>query len=146
MRAVWNRVVDDADAFPQIEELAPEQAEPFFASQTYTAVAEKDGEIAGLYILHPNNIGRCRTIANASYAVRSDLRGCGIGELLVRDSLEQAARSGFHVLQFNAVVRSNTAAVHLYEKLGFTRLGSIPACYEKKDGSYEDLILFFHPL
>ncbi len=146
MRSIWNSVVEDADAFPQIEVLKPEEAETFFASQSYTAVAEKNGEVVGLYILHPNNTGRCATIANASYAVRKNIRGCGIGEKLVLDCLVQGANLGFHVLQFNAVVKSNTAAVHLYEKLGFIHLGTIPGCYEKKDGTFEDLLLFYHRL
>ena len=31
------------------------------------------GCIVGLYILHPNNVGRCGHIANASYAVAGNL-------------------------------------------------------------------------
>ena len=30
---------------------------------------------SGLYILHPNNVGRCGHICNASYAVKSTVRG-----------------------------------------------------------------------
>lgn len=41
----------------------------FFESQSYTGVADDDGQIVGLYILHPNNVGRCGHICIASYAV-----------------------------------------------------------------------------
>lgn len=34
------------------------------------AVDDND-EVVGLYILHPNNVGRCGHICNASYAVNS---------------------------------------------------------------------------
>ena len=47
------------------------------------------GEIVGLYILHPNNVGRCGHICNASYAVKSQLRGHHIGEALVKHCMEQ---------------------------------------------------------
>lgn len=77
-------------------------------------------------ILHPNNVGRCGHIANASYAVATSMRGCGVGELLVRDSLVAGAALGFRILQFNAVVCTNKATIRLYEKLGFVRLGIIP--------------------
>lgn len=147
MRRIWNEVVEEANAFPQETGLANEtEAQEFFASQTFTAVAECEGEILGLYILHPNNIGRCASIANASYAVSKTARGKGIGQELVKDCLAQAKNFGYHVLQFNAVVATNFAAVHLYEKLGFEKLGTIPACFRKNDGNYEDLILFFHRL
>lgn len=56
-------------AFPQEEMLDSVGGEKFFAAQTYCGVAEVDGKVLGLYILHPNNIGRCGHICNASYAV-----------------------------------------------------------------------------
>ena len=48
----------------------------FFQEQTYTGIAENADtqEILGLYILHPNNVGRCGHICNASYAVRKNIR------------------------------------------------------------------------
>lgn len=147
MRSIWNEVVEAANAFPQETGFSDDaEASEFFSSQTYTGVCECDGKIAGLYILHPNNIGRCSRIANASYAVSGESRGKGIGKRLVEDSLLQAKSFGFYVLQFNAVVASNTAAIHLYEKLGFERLGKIPKSFRRKDGSFEDLLLFFHQL
>ena len=100
----------------------------------------------GLYILHPNNVGRCGHICNASYAVRRDARGQHAGEALVRHCLSMAKELGFRILQFNAVVRSNTAALALYKKLGFTQLGIIPGGFRLKDGSYEDIIPHYHLL
>ena len=99
-----------------------------------------DGAVVGLYILHPNNIGRAGHIANASYAVRSGMRGCRIGGALVEDSLKQAAMSGFRIMQFNAVVDSNIHALHLYKQLRFTDLGVIPGGFQVKDGSFEDIM------
>lgn len=61
---IWNEVVEEGIAFPQEELLAMESGTEFFASQTYTGVAEEDGKIYGLYILHPNNVGRCGHICN----------------------------------------------------------------------------------
>ncbi len=67
---IWNEVVEEGVAFPQEEYLDHENGQLFFDSQSYTGVADFAGRIAGLYILHPNNIGRCGHICNASYAVR----------------------------------------------------------------------------
>lgn len=54
--------------------------------------------------------------------------------------MEQGKALGYGILQFNAVVKSNEAALHLYQKLGFTRLGVIPRGFLMKDGSFEDII------
>ena len=59
MVRIWNEVVEDGEAFPQEEFLDDKTGAEFFALQTYCGVADNDGKIVGLYILHPNNIGRC---------------------------------------------------------------------------------------
>ena len=133
MNQIWNEVVEDGVAFPQEDFLSEETGKAFFAEQTYTAVAEDtdNGKVLGLYILHPNNIGRCGHICNASYAVSSQARGLHIGEKLVSDCL---------------VVASNIHARHLYERLGFIQLGVIPGGFRMKDGHYEDICPYYHEL
>lgn len=139
---IWNQVVEEGAAFPQMENLTEESGDAFFQEQSYTGVAYDagTGEIVGLYILHPNNVGRCGHICNASYAVKKDIRGQHIGEKLVTHCMKTAGELGFRILQFNAVVSSNAPALHLYEKLGFVRLGVIPGGFLQKDGTYEDII------
>ena len=75
MIRIWNEVVEEGIAFPQEESLTEETGREFFAVQSYCGVAEngETGEIVGLYILHPNNVGRCGHIANAGYSVSSRL-------------------------------------------------------------------------
>ena len=137
---IWNSVVEDGIAFPQMNKIEGEEARQFFESQSYTGIAEDNGEIVGLYILHPNNVGRCGHICNTSYAVKKGIRGKHIGEQLVKDSMKVGKELGFRILQFNAVVATNEIALHLYKKLGFTQLGRIPGGFLMKDGHYEDII------
>lgn len=144
---IWNEIVRAGNAFPQIDLLDEETGDEFFKSQSYTGIAaDENGEIVGLYILHPNNVGRCGHLCNASYAVKSGLRGNHIGEALVRDCIATAKRLGFGILQFNAVVRSNKPALALYKKLGFVQLGVIPKGFLMKDGTYEDIIPHYFAL
>ena len=70
----------------------------------------------------------------------------GVGEALVRDCLSQARALGFGVLQFNAVVATNIAALRLYEKLGFVRLGTIPRGFRLRNGQYADIIPHYRAL
>ena len=143
---IRNEVVEDGIAFPQEETLDSKTGAEFFASQSYTGVAEEEGKVFGLYILHPNNVGRCGHICNSSYAVSKDARGRHIGEQLVMDCLKKGKELGFRVLQFNAVVESNVHARHLYERLGFTQLGTIPGGFRMKDGHYENICPYYHEL
>lgn len=140
---LWNEIITAGSYFPQETPLSLEEAAEFFSSQSQTSVAEENKEIVGLYILHPNNIGRCGHIANASYAVKSNQRGKHIGEKLVKASIKAAAELNFSILQFNAVVATNTGAIHLYQKLGFKTLGSIPKGFKLDNGLYEDILLFY---
>ena len=134
MIQIWNEVVEEGIAFPQEELLTPESGKAFFAGQTLSCVAEEDDKIFGLYI------------CNASYAVASKARGKHIGELLVKDCLLQAKKCGYGVLQFNAVVESNVHARHLYERLGFVQLGTIPKGFRMKDGHFENICPYYHEL
>ena len=145
-RELWNIVVRDGIAFPQEDELDYATGAEFFGSQTYCGVAVEDGQVLGLYILHPNNVGRCGHIANTSYAVLSQARGKGVGRTLVEDSLAQAKAAGFRVMQFNAVVASNARARHLYEDLGFIQLGTIPGGFRMPDGTYADICPYYYEL
>ena len=143
MISIWNEIVDEGIAFPQETLLDSRSGLEFFSSQSYTGICLIDNELVGLYILHPNNVGRCAHIANASYAVSSKHRGKHIGKQLVIDSIKKAKHLGFLILQFNAVVESNASARHLYEKLGFKQLGTIPKGFRLKNGEYANICPYY---
>ncbi len=142
MISIWNEIVEEGNAFPQEESLTLKTGFAFFNSQSHVGVAF-DGEILGLYILHPNNVGRCSHIANASYAVSSKARGKHIGQKLVLDSMEKAKELDFLILQFNAVVEDNFSARHLYEKLGFKKLGVIPKGFRLDNDEFANICPYY---
>lgn len=147
MVRIWNEVVEEGLAFPQEENLTEETGRAFFREQTHCGVSVNEaGTVLGMYILHPNNVGRCGHICNTSYAVAAAARGLHIGEQLVMDSLKQSKAAGFRILQFNAVVATNVHARHLYERLGFRQIGTIPKGFRMKDGHYEDICPYYHEL
>ena len=146
--SVWNRVVTDGFAFPQTKPFTVDEADAFFSSQDFTglAVDTLSDRALGVYILHPNNVGRCGHICNTSYAVDADARGKGIGEMLVRHSTVKAKEVGYRILQLNAVVATNTAALALYKKVGFTAMTTIPGGFLLDSGDYVDIIPHFFVL
>ncbi|MBR6381709.1 MAG: GNAT family N-acetyltransferase [Lachnospiraceae bacterium] len=144
MIAIWNDVVDEGNSFPQEEPLDKKTGTEFFGSQSCSSVAvDFGGNIHGLYILHPNNVGRCSHICNASFAVAPESRGQGVGKDLVNDCIRQAKALGFSILQFNAVVETNEPAKSMYEHMGFVPLGTIPGGFRLKDGSFANICLYY---
>lgn len=98
-------------------------------------VAELDGAVVGMFVIRPNNPGPGSHVANASYAVRADVRGIGVGRQMGEASLGLAADLGYSAMQFNTVVSTNANAVHLWRSLGFRIVGAVPDGFRLPDGS-----------
>ena len=111
-----------------------------------TWVALDGGVLLGTYQLKPNQAGPGAHVANASYMTSVAARGRGVGRALGEHSLERARERGFLAMQFNAVVSTNTAAVRLWESLGFAVVGRVPGAYLRGDGSYSDLLVMHRNL
>ena len=99
-------------------------------------VAELDRQVVGMFVIRPNIPGPGSHVANASYAVRADVRGIGLGRQMGEASLGLAVELGYGAMQFNTVVSTNTSAVHLWRSLGFRIVGTIPDGFRLPDGSY----------
>jgi GNAT superfamily N-acetyltransferase len=95
-----------------------------------TVVAEQDGMILGSAKMGPNRPGRGAHIATASFMVDPDQQSHGVGRALGEHVLDWARTAGYHAIQFNAVVETNTAAVDLWRKLGFQILATVPEAFD----------------
>lgn len=146
MTSMWNEILEDGMSFPGTELYESSQFQKMLDEQTRVVCMEKDGELVGYYILHPNNIGRCSHIANASYVIKKTMRGKHLGKFLVQNSIEEAERLTFRGLQFNAVVSINKSALIIYEQIGFQKIGIIPGGFLLPDGSYSDMYILFMSL
>lgn len=143
MTRQWNIILEDGVAFPGTELYEENSFEKMLEEQTEVRCMIIDDKIAGFYILHPNNIGRCSHVANASFILDPSFRGQHLGHYLVEDCIAQAIINGYRGMQFNAVVDSNKAALHIYEKCGFTKVGTIPGGFLLKDGTYSDMHILY---
>jgi len=111
-----------------------------------TFVAEIEGKIRGAYLLKPNQVGRASHIANASYIVDEEARGCGIGKALALHSISQAKADGYKAMQFNFVVSTNLAALNLWKSVGFKIIGTVPRGFKHKELGYVDFYIMFREL
>jgi len=139
MAALFRDVCSRGDALPFTEETSDAMFDAMWMApgvQSYVALA--DGELVGIYKLNPNLPGRASHVGSATYLVRPDMQGKGIGGAMLRHSLTRASDSGFRSMQFNFVVSTNRPAVALYEKHGFSIVGTLQGAFLHAQLGYVD--------
>lgn len=110
-------------------------------------VAEKeDGEIVGTYYLKPNQPTLGAHVANAGYMVSENARGLGVATQMGRHSQDEALRRGYRAMQFNLVVKTNEASVHVWNKLGFDTVGVLPGAFRHPADGYVDAYVMYKQL
>lgn len=103
-------------------------------------------QLAGAYYLKANWPGRAGHVANAGFIVAPEWRGQGLGRLLGETMLDHARTLGFRSVIFNLVFAENHVSRHLWKRLGFYELATIPHAVQKDDGSYQDAVIMFRSL
>jgi L-amino acid N-acyltransferase YncA len=130
---IWpivEEVVRAADTFAYEPTMTEEQARSaWLDAPERVVVAVRDDVVVGTANMYPNRPGPGSHIASGSIMVDRAVRGTGAGRALVEDMIDWAGRQGYAAIQFNAVVDTNAAAVHLYESLGFVTLGIAPGAF-----------------
>lgn len=90
-----------------------------------TVVLEAGDRILGTAKMGPNRPARGDHVGTASFMVDPGGRGRGVVRRLDEWVVAWHRDQGFRG-QFNAVVETNTAAVALWEALGFVMVGTVP--------------------
>ena len=148
--AIWNifhEIVVAGDTYAFDPNMSREEALAYwFRDDTHTYVAEKNGGIVGTYILRPNQSGPGSHVANAAFMVASDAQSSGVGRRMAEHCLSEARRMGFRAMQFNFVVSTNTAAIHLWKQLGFKIVGALPGAFRHPEKGYVDVYIMFRSL
>jgi L-amino acid N-acyltransferase YncA len=104
-----------------------------------TVVLEEAGAVLGSAKMGPNRPGRGDHVGTASFMVAPQARGRGVGRTLGEHVVQWHREQGFRAIQFNAVVETNTAAVRLWESLGFTIVGTVPGAFRSRAHGYVGL-------
>lgn len=108
-----------------------------------TVVAVVDGEVLGTARMGPNRDGPGSHIGTASFMVSPAARGRGVGRALAVYVVDWHREQGYRGIQFNAVVETNTAAVALWESLGFETVGTVPGAFHHPEHGYVGLHVMF---
>jgi L-amino acid N-acyltransferase YncA len=148
--AIWNifhEVVAAGDTYALDPKMSRKEALAYwFGSDTCTYVAEQGGRIVGTYILRPNQAGPGSHVANAGFMVASEAQGLGVGRAMAEHCLAEACRMGFCAMQFNFVVSTNAAAIHLWQQLDFKIVGTLPGAFRHPEKGFVDVYVMYRSL
>jgi len=116
-------------------DISREEALAFWCGGTHSAfVAEAGGAVLGTYYLCPNKSGPGDHVCNCGYVTDPQAAGQGVARAMLDHSLATARASGFHAMQFNAVVETNTRAIDIWTRAGFVEVGRVPESFRLPDG------------
>lgn len=139
MWPIFQQVVSDEATYVFAADTSYEDAFVYwFGPGVISYVAEDEGRIIGMYKLIHNQRDLGSHVANASFMLSPDCGGKGIGRSLGLHCLQEARKAGYLAMQFNFVVSTNEAAVALWQKLGFSIVGTLPKVFRHKQLGYVD--------
>ena len=144
----WDEIVQAGETYAYPLDLTSEQARALWTMSPpgQTVVLEEDGVILGSATMGPNRPDRGSHVGTASFMVSSAARGRGVGRALGEYVVQWHRDAGYHSIQFNAVVETNTAAVRLWQSLGFTIIGTVPEAFDSRSHGRVGLHVMYLPL
>ena len=112
---------------------------------TYVTCAQ-DGSIVGTYYVKPNQPGLGAHVCNCGYVVAPAAQRQGIASAMCEHSQREAVSLGFRAMQFNLVVSTNDRAIRLWQRHGFTVVGTLPRAFLHRQLGYVDALVMYKEL
>lgn len=145
----WRDIVEAGETYAYPEGATSEQARGWWMTDPlvdHVVVLEEDGVVLGSAKMGPNRPGRGDHVGTASFMVSAAARGRGVGRALGEYCVDWHRAQGFAAIQFNAVVETNTAAVRLWQDLGFEIIGTVPRAFRSRSHGHVGLHVMHLPL
>ncbi len=127
---IFAEVAAAGDTYPHAEDISRDEAFAYWMRPPRVAyVALCEGEVVGMFYLRPNQESLGAHVANAGYCVARDFRGRGIGRKMCIHSIAEARQRGYLAMQFNLVVSTNVASIHVWRECGFEIVGTLDRAF-----------------
>jgi L-amino acid N-acyltransferase YncA len=149
--AVWELmepVIRAGDTDPYAMDMTVDDARRMWIETPAATYIAEDaaGRILGTYYLKPNQPTLGAHVANCGYMVAEHARGRGIATQMCKHSQDEALRMGYRAMQYNLVIRTNEASVHLWQKMGFAIVGVLPGAFKHAEHGYVDAYVMYKEL
>ena len=144
---VFSAIVAEGETYAYPEDLTSDEARDLWMEQPpgLTVVLDDERPL-GTAKMGPNRPGRGDHIGTASFMVDPTAQGLGVGRALASYAVEWHREQGYAGIQFNAVVETNAAAVHLWQSLGFEIVGTVPGAFRSRTHGPVGLHVMYLPL
>lgn len=131
----WREIVEAGETYAYPPDLTSDQARDLWLHRPpgQTVVLVEEGRVLGSATMGPNRPGRGSHVGTASFMVSGEARGRGVGRRLGEYVVQWHRDQGYRGIQFNAVVETNAAAVHLWQALGFEIIGTVPEAFDSRE-------------
>ena len=141
-------IVADGETYAYPDDLTSDEAHGLWMEQPpgLTVVLEDDVRVLGTAKMGPNRPSRGDHVGTASFMVDPVASGRGIGRALATYVVDWHRRQDYDGIQFNAVVETNAAAVHLWQALGFEVIGTVPGAFRSARHGRVGLHVMYLPL
>jgi L-amino acid N-acyltransferase YncA len=144
----FDAIVRAGETYAYPDDLPSERARDLWMERppALTVVLEEGGRIVGSAKMGPNRPARGDHIGTASFMVDPDASGRGVGRALASYVVEWHREQGYAGIQFNAVVETNLAAIHMWRSLGFEIIGTVPGAFRSRSHGRVGLHVMYLPL
>lgn len=144
--SIFAAIAAEGRTFAYPQDATSDQARALWVGQGRVVVAGDHGQVLATATMGANRGGRGAHVATGSFMVDPAAQGRGVGRALGEHVVDWATSSGFRGIQFNAVVETNHAAVHLWRSLGFAVIGTVPGAFDHPDHGYVGLHVMYRSL
>ncbi len=149
--AVW-RIMEPVfragETYPYSPDITKQEARQAWVEvpqRTYVATDEND-RVLGTYYIKPNQSSLGAHVCNCGYIVGEAARGKGVATGMCEHSQREAIALGYRAMQYNLVVSTNEAAVHLWKKQGFDLVGTLPGAFRHQRLGFVDAHIMYKQL
>lgn len=142
---IFASIVAEGRTYAYPEGLSSDQARSLWMEPPpgRAVVAVEGDRVLGSAKMGPNRPGRGAHVATASFMVDPAAQGRGVGRALGEHVVAWARDAGYRAIQFNAVVETNTGAVHLWQSLGFRILATVPGAFDHAEHGFVGLHVMY---
>ena len=101
----------------------------------------EDGVPLGTFYIRPNQPGGGAHVCNAGFVTAPGSGGRGVAGGMLETALSEARMAGYMAMQFNFVLETNTRALAIWRRAGFTQIGRQPRAFRLPSGDLVDALI-----
>lgn len=148
--AIWamlEPVFRAGDSYAIDRDISQAAALTYWRAPSNDTFIAAEGDLAlGTYYLKRNQGGGGAHVCNCGFVTSPAARGKGVARAMLAHALQTARAQGFHAMQFNFVVSTNTRAIAIWDSAGFDIVGRLPGAFDHPEHGRVDALVMFKTL